>query len=72
MPLSDEGKRSAVAVVNDSPVGCQSRDRARRSELAFAKHKPEGKNDYPSVTAYAATAPLTRGAVDAPLRAHGA
>ncbi len=31
---SDEGKRSAVAVVNDSPVGCQSRDRARRSELA--------------------------------------
>ena len=29
---SDEGKRSAVAVVNDSPVGCQSRDRARRSE----------------------------------------
>ncbi len=34
MPSSDEGKRSAVAVVNDSPVGCQSRGRARRSELA--------------------------------------
>ena len=31
---SDEGKRSAVAVVNDSPVGCQSCDRARRSELS--------------------------------------
>ena len=27
-----KGKRSAVAVVNDSPVGCQSRDRAHRSE----------------------------------------
>ena len=25
-----EGKRSAVAVVNDSPVDCQSRDRAAR------------------------------------------
>ena len=32
-PLA-EGKRSAVAVVNDSPVDCQSRDRARLSELA--------------------------------------
>ena len=32
-PLS-EGKRSAVAVVNDSPVGCQSRDRAARRRLS--------------------------------------
>ena len=31
---SDEGKRSAVAVVNDSPVGCQSRDRAARRRLS--------------------------------------
>ena len=31
---SDEGKRSAVAVVNASPVDWQSRDRARRSELS--------------------------------------
>ncbi len=29
-----KGKRSAVVVVNDSPVGCQSRDRIRRSELS--------------------------------------
>ena len=29
-----KGKQSAVAVVNDSPVDCQSRDRARLSELA--------------------------------------
>ena len=28
------GKRSAVAVVNDSPVGCQSRDRAARRRLS--------------------------------------
>ena len=28
------GKRSAVAVVNDSPVGCQSRDRVLRRALA--------------------------------------
>ena len=27
-PRIYEGKRSAVAVVNDSPVDCQSRDRA--------------------------------------------
>ena len=33
-PPSDEGKRSAVAVVNDSPVDCQSRDRAARRRLA--------------------------------------
>ena len=32
------GKRSAVAVVNDSPVDCQSRDRVCRSKLA-----PEGR-----------------------------
>ena len=31
---SDEGKRSAVAVVNDSPVDCQSRDRVARKQLA--------------------------------------
>ena len=31
---SDEGKRSAVAVVNGCPVDSQSRDRARRSELS--------------------------------------
>ena len=31
---SDEGKRSAVAVVNDSPVDCQSRDRAARRRLS--------------------------------------
>ena len=37
MPPSDEGKRSAVAVVNDSPVGCQSRDRPRRSEWAAVR-----------------------------------
>ena len=30
------GKRSAVAVVNDSPVGCQSRDRAARRRLSCA------------------------------------
>ena len=29
-----EGKQSAVAVVNDSPVGCQSRDRAARRRLS--------------------------------------
>ena len=29
-----KGKRSAVAVVNDNPVDCQSRDRAHRSELS--------------------------------------
>ena len=29
-----KGKRSAVAVVNDSPVGCQSRDRAARRRLS--------------------------------------
>ena len=34
-PRFQEGKRSAVAVVNDSPVGCQSRDRAARRRLAF-------------------------------------
>ena len=32
-PLS-EGKRSAVAVVNDSPVGCQSRDGTARRRLS--------------------------------------
>ncbi len=31
---SDEGKRSAVAVVNDSPVDCQSRDRNCHSNLS--------------------------------------
>jgi len=31
---SDEGKRSAVAVVNDSPVDCQSRDRIARRQLS--------------------------------------
>ena len=31
-PLS-KGKRSAVAGVNDSPVGCQSRDRVARRRL---------------------------------------
>ena len=30
----EKGKRSAVAGVNDSPVGCQSRDRACRSKLS--------------------------------------
>jgi hypothetical protein len=29
-----KGKRSAVAVVNDSPVGCQSRDRVARRQLS--------------------------------------
>ncbi len=33
-PPCVKGKRSAVAAVNDSPVGCQSRDRARHSELS--------------------------------------
>ena len=32
LPL--RGKRSAVAVVNDSPVDCQSRDRAARRRLS--------------------------------------
>ena len=32
LPPSAEGKRSAVAVVNDSPVDCQSRDRICRSK----------------------------------------
>jgi len=31
---SDEGKQSAVAVVNDSPVDCQSRDRIARRQLS--------------------------------------
>ena len=31
---SDEGKRSDVTGVNDSPVDCQSRDRNRRSDLS--------------------------------------
>jgi hypothetical protein len=35
-------KRSAVAVVNDSPVGRQSRDRAARRRLDFAKQKTGG------------------------------
>ncbi len=38
MPLAPAFKRvsakRAVAVVNDSPVGCQSRDRIRLSELS--------------------------------------
>ena len=29
-----KGKRSAVAVVNDSPVGCQSLGRAARRRLS--------------------------------------
>ena len=32
-----KGKRSAVAVVNDSPVGCQSRDRVARRRLGRRK-----------------------------------
>ena len=32
--LPSRGKRSAVAVVNDSPVDCQSRDRAARRRLS--------------------------------------
>ena len=32
--LTCRGKRSAVVVVNDSPVDCQSRARARLSELS--------------------------------------
>ena len=32
LPL--RGKRSAVAVVNNSPVDCQSRDRAARRRLS--------------------------------------
>ena len=36
-PPRFEGKRSAVAAVNDSPVGCQSRDRAARRRLARRK-----------------------------------
>ena len=31
---SDEGKRSDVTGVNDSPVDCQSRDRNRRNDLS--------------------------------------
>ena len=31
---SDEGKRSDVTGVNDSPVDCQSRDRNRHSDLS--------------------------------------
>jgi len=34
MAPSDEGKRSAVAVVNDSPVDCQSRDWIARRRLS--------------------------------------
>ena len=33
---SPRGKRSAVAVVNDSPVDCQSRDRVCRSKQLSA------------------------------------
>ncbi len=31
---SDEGKRSDVTGVNDSPADCQSRDRNRRNDLS--------------------------------------
>ena len=40
---SDEGKRSTVAVVNDSPVGCQSRNRAARRRLDFCVAKRLGE-----------------------------
>ena len=33
-PPCVKGKRSAVAVVNGSPVGCQSRDRVARRQLS--------------------------------------
>ena len=42
---SDEGKRSAVAVVNGCPVDSQSRDRAVRRRLDFAKQKTGGENN---------------------------
>ena len=42
---SDEGKRSAVAVVNGCPGDSQSRDRAARRRLDFAKQKPGGENN---------------------------
>ena len=37
-----EGKRSAVAVVNDSPVGCQSRDRGAPQSTGFAAGEDGG------------------------------
>ena len=41
---SDEGKRSAVAVVNDSPVDCQSRDRAARRRWIRRRRRRRERN----------------------------
>ena len=37
-----EGKQSAVAVVNDSPVDCQSRDRSAPQSTGFAEGEDGG------------------------------
>ena len=46
--LPFRGKRSAVAEVNDSPVDCQSRNRARRSEQARLPSVTEGLISVPN------------------------
>ena len=55
---SDEGKRSDVTGVNDSPVDCQSRDRNRHSDLSA--ELTEGLTTPPSRRS-AAHLPLHRG-----------
>jgi len=52
---SDEGKRSAVAVVNDSPVDCQSRDRIARRQLSAKLTGGEKKRC--AATAFSPSAP---------------
>ncbi|MBQ6875203.1 MAG: hypothetical protein IJN46_03080, partial [Lachnospiraceae bacterium] len=64
-PPCVKGKRSAVAVVNDSPVDCQSRDRVARRRLSaklteglsntFCDNNPSVKNQR------FLTPPLTQG-----------
>ena len=59
-----EGKRSAVAVVNDSPVGCQSRDRGAPQSTGFAVGEDGGSIEVHSPSLFAAqkSSPLkTRG-----------
>ena len=46
--LPFRGKRSAVAEVNDSPVDCQSRNRARRSEQSRLPSVTEGLISVPN------------------------
>jgi len=64
---SDEGKQSAVAVVNDSPVDCQSRDRIARRQLSaeqadWGREKGRFLLPLSQKSNRFLTAPLTRGA----------